>query len=165
MATVNFKGQPVELEGSFVQKGDSVIDVELCMYDLSDIKLSDFKDKTILLNIYPSIDTPVCSASVRKFNQEAADKPNVIVLCISADLPFASKRFCELEGIKSVKAASFFRSPDFTKNYGIKILSGPLRGLAARSIVVIKSGKVIYTELVDEITSEPDYQKALASLG
>lgn len=164
MIPVTFKGQLIELEGRFIQVGDSVIDAELCLDDLSDIKLSNFKDKTVLLNIYPSIDTSVCSASVRRFNKEAADKPNVMVLCVSADLPFASKRFCELEGIKSVKAASFFRSPDFTKNYGIKIQSGPLRGLAARSIVVMKSGKVIYAELVSEITSEPNYQKALSSL-
>jgi thiol peroxidase len=119
-----------------------------------------------VLNIFPSIDTSVCAASVRRFNVEAAAHPETVVLCISADLPFAHHRFCEVEGIKSVIPLSVFRSPDFGKDYGVKIVSGPIAGLMSRAVVIIDgAGKVVYTEQVPEISQEPDYAKALAVLG
>jgi thiol peroxidase len=164
MSTVTFQDNPVSLKGQFPQVGAIAPSFELCATDLSDIRSEDFADKTLLMNIFPSIDTPVCSASVRAFNEKAANIDNVVVLCISADLPFATKRFCETEGIDGVKTASFFRSPGFAEAYGVNIHEGPLRGLAARAVVIIKDAKVSYAELVSEITHEPNYDKALSAL-
>jgi thioredoxin-dependent peroxiredoxin len=133
--------------------------------DLSDSPLSEYAGKTVVLNIFPSIDTPVCAASVRRFNKEAGELADTVVLCVSADLPFAHQRFCEGEGLKNVIPLSCFRAPDFGKDYGVTITSPPLAGLLSRAIVVIDpAGKIGYTQQVPEIAQEPDYEGALAFL-
>lgn len=164
MSNVTFKGNSIRLNGNFPKKGDAAPDFTLCTADLRDISLTDFSDKTILLNIFPSIDTPVCSASVRAFNEKVSKIENVVVLCISADLPFALSRFCETEGLEHVITASCFRSKGFSKDYGVEISDGPLRGLTARTVIIIKNNSIIYSELVSEITDEPNYNAAISVL-
>ncbi|WP_163835251.1 thiol peroxidase [Spartinivicinus ruber] len=165
MSTVTFQGNPVSVSGKFPTVGEKANSFSLCGADLSDIKLGAFAGKKVVLNIFPSIDTPVCAASVRAFNQKAAAKENTAVICISADLPFAAGRFCEVEGINGVVTASFFRTPEFTESYGVNINEGPLRGLAARAVICLdEQGKVVHSELVKEITEEPNYQAALDAL-
>ena len=165
MATTNFKGQPVKLIGEFIQVGKVAPDFELVKSDLSSFALKDLKGKNIVLNIFPSLDTGVCATSVRKFNKMAAGMKDTVVLAISKDLPFAQGRFCTTEGIENVIPLSDFRFSDFDESYGVRMADGPLAGLLARAVVVIgKDGKVAYTELVPEITQEPDYEKALASV-
>lgn len=165
MATTNFKGSPVKLIGEFIQVGKVAPDFKLVKSDLSSFSLKDLKEKTIVLNIFPSMDTGVCATSVRTFNKLAAGLKDTVVLAISKDLPFAQGRFCSAEGIENVIPLSDFRISDFDENYGVCMADGPLAGLLARSVVVIdKSGKVAYTELVPEITQEPDYDKALAAV-
>lgn len=165
MATTKFKGQPVKLIGEFIQVGKVAPDFQLVNTDLSTFSLKDIKDKNIILNIFPSLDTNVCATSVRKFNQLAAGLRDTVVLAISKDLPFAHARFCSIEGIENVIPLSDFRYSDFDESYGVRMADGPLAGLLARAVVVIgKDGKVTYTELVPEITQEPDYDKALAAL-
>lgn len=165
MATTKFKGQPVKLIGEFIQVGKVAPDFELVSTDLSSFSLKDIKDKNVILNIFPSLDTNVCATSVRKFNQLAAGLRDTVVLAISKDLPFAHARFCSIEGIENVIPLSDFRYSDFDESYGVRMADGPLAGLLARAVVVIgKDGKVTYTELVPEITQEPDYDKALAAL-
>jgi len=165
MTTTNFKGSPVKISGDFVKVGDMASDFSLVKQDLSSLSLSELKGKNVVLNIFPSLDTDVCATSVRKFNKLAAGMSDTVVLAISKDLPFAQGRFCTTEGIENVIPLSDFRSSDFDENYGLLMEDGPLQGLLARSVVVIdKTGKVIYTELVPEITQEPDYEKALAAL-
>lgn len=145
--------------------GSQAPDFTLVKSDLSEISLSDYKGKNIVLNIFPSIDTGVCAASVRRFNKDAAALNNTVVLAISADLPFAAGRFCGAEGIENVVTASVFRNPEFSKNYGLLITDGPLKGLLARAVVVINpEGKVAYTELVPEIAQEPNYEGAINSI-
>lgn len=162
MSKVSFKGEEFLLLGAFPSVGDKAHDFTLVGADLSDISLSQFAGQKLLLNIFPSIDTDVCATSVRKFNQLASQTANV--LCVSADLPFAAHRFCAAEGITNVTTASFFRAYDFRVNYGVE-LTGILAGLAARAVVVINgSGTVIYSELVAEITDEPNYDAALNAL-
>jgi thiol peroxidase len=165
MAKVTLKGNPVSISGHLPEKGTDAPDFELVKSDLETLKLSDLKGKRIILNISPSLDTSVCATSVRKFNQMAAGKSNVMVLAITRDLPFAHNRFCTTEGITNVVTLSGFRNQDFGKSYGIEIMDGPFEGLYARSIVVIdETGNVIYTQLVPEIATEPDYDAALAAL-
>lgn len=165
MAITNFKGSPVKLIGEFIQVGKVAPDFKLVKSDLSSFSLKDLKEKTIVLNIFPSMDTGVCATSVRTFNKLAAGLKDTVVLAISKDLPFAQGRFCSAEGIENVIPLSDFRISDFDENYGVCMADGPLAGLLARSVVVIdKSGKVAYTELVPEITQEPDYDKALAAV-
>lgn len=160
MSKVTFKGSPVNTNGSLPEVGTMAPDFSLVQTDLSESSLKELRGKRVVLNIFPSLDTGVCAASVRRFNKEAAEMGNTIILAISKDLPFAHSRFCELEGIKNVKPLSDFRVNDFDKDYGILMVDGPLKGLLARSVVVIdESGKVIYTELVPEIAQEPDYDK------
>lgn len=157
MATVKFQGMPMETVGSLPQAGSQAPGFILTAKDLSDISLGDYKGKNVILNIFPSIDTDVCAASVRRFNVDASKLPDTVVLCVSEDLPFAAARFCAAEGIDNVYTASGFRS-DFGKEYGVQIADGPLRGLYARALVVIgKNGEVLGTSLCDEITEEPDY--------
>ena len=133
--------------------------------DLSDAKLSDYKGKRVVLNIFPSIDTGVCAQSVRTFNKKASSLDNTVVLCISADLPFAQGRFCGAEGLENVVTLSTFKSPDFGKDYGCLLVSGALKGLMSRCVVVLdEEGKVLYTEQVEEITHEPNYDQAIAAL-
>ncbi|MBJ5871509.1 thiol peroxidase, partial [Salmonella enterica subsp. enterica serovar Derby] len=130
--------------------------------DLSDVSLSQYAGKRKVLNIFPSIDTGVCAASVRKFNQLATEVENTVVLCVSADLPFAQSRFCGAEGLSNVITLSTLRNNEFLKNYGVEIVDGPLKGLAARAVIVLdENDNVIFSQLVDEITHEPDYDAAL----
>lgn len=165
MATVNFKGTPVKLIGEFIQVGAVAPNFELVKTDLSTFALKELNGKNVVLNIFPSIDTGVCAASVRKFNQLAAGLKDTVVLCISKDLPFAQGRFCGAEGIENVVTLSDFRFSDFDECYGLRMADGPLAGLLARAVVVIgKDGKVAHAELVEEIVNEPDYDKALAAI-
>jgi thiol peroxidase len=165
MAKVTLKGNPVNTSGALPAKGSKAPDFKLVKSDLSTLSLSDLKGKTVILNISPSFDTSVCATALRKFNQLAAGKENVVVLAITRDLPFAQLRFCSTEDITNVTALSGFRDESFGRDYGIGIVDGPFTGLYARSIVVIDvSGKVVYTELVPEIAQEPDYDSVLAAL-
>lgn len=165
MATVKFQGSPVETAGNLPTVGAEAPNFGLTKGDLSEADLASFKGKNIVLSIFPSVDTDVCATSVRKFNEKAASCENTEVLCISADLPFAQGRFCGAEGIENVTTLSTFRNPEFGKDYGVLITDGPLKGLMSRAVVVVDpAGKVKYTELVSEITEEPDYDAALAAL-
>jgi thiol peroxidase len=162
MATITFKGSPVETIGSLPAVNTKAPDFSLAKTDLSDVSMNDFAGKQLILNIFPSIDTPVCAASARRFNEEAGKLDNTLVLCISADLPFAHNRFCELEGLKDVIPLSVFRSPGFGKDYGVTITTGPLAGLMSRAVVILdKSGTVTYTQQVPDIAEEPDYDAVL----
>ncbi|MDR1717742.1 MAG: thiol peroxidase [Dysgonomonas sp.] len=165
MATVTFKNDiTVNTSGQLPAVGSVAPEFALVKNDLSEVSLKDLKGKTVILNIFPSLDTGTCAASVRRFNKEAAALPNTVILAVSADLPFAAGRFCSAEGIDNVVPASVFRNASFAKDYGVLMLDGPLKGLLARSVVVIDAnGKVVYTELVPEITNEPNYQPALAA--
>jgi len=165
MATITLKGTPIETIGDLPQIGETAPGFTLTQRDLSETTLSDFAGKRIVLNIFPSLDTAVCATSVRRFNVGASKLENSVVLCVSADLPFAHERFCGAEGIDDVLSVSSFRSEAFGKDYGVKITSGPLTGLLSRAIVIIdESGKVIYTEQVPEIAQEPNYEAALTAL-
>ena len=165
MSSVKFKGNPVHLDGKFPEVGDKAPGFRLVARDLSEKSLSDFAGKRKVLNIFPSIDTGVCAASVRHFNKDAAGLQNAVVLCISADLPFAQARFCGAEGIDNVVMLSMMRGREFLKDYGVEMTDGPLAGLAARSVVVLdEHDKVIHAQLVDELTREPDYDAALKAI-
>lgn len=165
MSKVTFKGTNVNISGNLPKVGTAAPDFTLVKDDLSELSLADLKGKHVVLNIFPSLDTGVCAASVRKFNQEASKMNNTVVLAVSADLPFASGRFCTTEGIKNVIPVSVYRNPEFAKNYGVLMTDGPLKGLLARSVVVIDpKGNISYTELVPEITQEPNYQAAINSV-
>ena len=161
--TVTFKGIRVEVDGEFVIAGHPAPEFRLVSADLSEKTLADFAGKRKILNIFPSLDTGVCATSVRTFNEKAAGLNNTEVLCISADLPFAQARFCGAEGIENVVMLSSFRS-DFGHTYGVKMTSGPLAGLNARAVVVLdEHNQVVYSQLVNEIIEEPDYEAALAA--
>lgn len=165
MAQVAFNGNPVKTLGDLPKVGSKAPDFKLTKSDLADISIKDFSGKKVVLNIFPSIDTSVCQASVRKFNQEAGGLQNTVVLCVSRDLPFALNRFCGAEGLKNVVPASELRTSSFGDSYGVRITDGPLAGLFSRAVVVLdEKGNVTYTEQVPEITQEPDYNKALTSL-
>jgi len=165
MAKTALKGNVVNTNGDLPSIGTSAPSFRLVKTDLSEAGPADFAGKKLLLNIFASLDTGVCAASVRKFNKEAADMKNTVVLAISKDLPFAMGRFCTTEGINNLVSLSGFRDREFGKAYGIDLIDGPMAGLYARSVVVVdEKGKVVYTELVPEITQEPDYEKALAAL-
>ena len=165
MATTHFKGTAVNTNGELPKVGSTAPNFSLVKNDLSTLSLTDLKGKRVLLNIFPSIDTGVCSASVRRFNKEVARLENTVVLCISKDLPFAQSRFCGAEGIDQVITLSDFHNSEFADNYGVLQTNGVLSGLLARAVVVInEEGKVIYTELVNEITEEPNYEKAMGAL-
>ena len=165
MAQVTLKGNPFHTSGELPKVGAAAPAYTLVRTDLSEVTGKDLAGQRVVLNIFPSVDTPTCAASVRKFNARANEKPNTTVLCISADLPFAQKRFCGAEGLDNVVPASVFRAPEFGQGYGVTLLDGPLKGLLARAVVVIDAdGKVIHTELVPEIAEEPDYNAALAVL-
>ncbi len=165
MATTQLAGNPITLAGNFPQKESLAKSFTAVKQDLSEISMEGFKDKTLVLNIFPSIDTEVCATSVRKFNEKAAALENTQVICLSADLPFAHKRFCGAEGIQNVIMGSLFRNPKFATDYGLLITDGPLAGLTARAVIVVdKTGKILHAQLVDDITHEPDYEAALAAL-
>lgn len=164
--TTTFKGTPIRLEGHFPQAGETAPDFFLTKNDLSDFSLKDGEGEYLILNIFPSLDTGVCATTVRRFNQMAASLPGAMVLCISKDLPFAQNRFCAAEGIDHTILLSDFRyTSRFGKDYGVLITSGPMRGLLARAVVIIEpKGKVIYSELVSEMTREPNYEAALKAV-
>lgn len=165
MATITLKGNPIETVGELPVVGSKLPGFNLTNTDLQDCSLSDYASKNLVLNIFPSLDTPVCAASVRKFNTEASALENTAVLCISADLPFAHKRFCESEGLDKVHALSTFRSPQFGKDFGVEITTGPLKGLLSRAVVIADAeGRVKYVEQVPEIAQDPDFDTALAAL-
>ncbi len=165
MATTAFKGNPVHTVGELPQPGDQAPQFSVTGADMQPIDSDGLTGRRLVLNIFPSVDTGVCSASVRRFNELASSMDNTQVLCVSADLPFALNRFCSTEGIDNVKAASTFLS-DFGDSYGVTMTDGPLRGLMARSVIVLdEAGKVLHTELVPEIAQEPDYDAAVAALG
>lgn len=165
MANITLEGNVIETVGDLPVVGSVAPDFSLVKQDLSEVTLKDFAGKRVVLNIFPSLDTGTCAQSVRTFNKEAASLDNTVVLCISADLPFAAGRFCVAEGIEDVVTLSNFRDEDFGKQYGNDFKTGPLVGLLARSVVVIDSdGKVLYNELVSETVDEPDYKAALAVL-
>jgi thiol peroxidase len=165
MASVTFKGNPIDVEGSFPAVGQKAAAFRLVAKDLKDASLADYAGKRKVLNIVPSLDTSVCATSTRKFNQRAGSLKNTVVLVISADLPFASSRFCAAEGLENVVTLSTLRGREFLRNYGVEITSGPLAGLAARAVVVLdENDKVIHAQLVPEIAQEPDYEAALAKL-
>mgnify|MGYP001821443869 FL=1 len=166
MAQTALKGSPVNLAGDVPAVGSTAPDFKLVAGDLSDKSLADYAGKKKLLNIVPSLDTPTCATSTKKFNQAMAGKSDAVALVISADLPFASGRFCDAEGIKNVINLSMMRSRNFGKDYGVLIEDGPLAGITARAVVVLDAdNKVVYTQLGPEITEEPDYDAALAALG
>jgi thiol peroxidase len=165
MTEITLKGTPIQVAGDFPQAGQQAKAFRLVGADLSDVELSSLAGKRKILNIFPSIDTPTCATSVRKFNAQANALENTVVLCISADLPFAQKRFCGAEGIDGVANLSTFRHAEFAEAYGVKLASGPLAGLTARAVVVLdENDTVLHSELVAEIGSEPDYDAALAVL-
>jgi thioredoxin-dependent peroxiredoxin len=165
MATITLKGQPIHTVGSLPSRGTRAPEFLLTKNDLADVSLKDFAGKKKLLNIVPSLDTGVCAASTRRFNQEASRIPGAAILVVSCDLPFAQKRFCEAEGITNVVALSELRARRFGEDYGVRIVDGPLAGLFSRAVVVIdERDQVVYTEQVPEIGQEPDYAKALAAL-
>lgn len=165
MTTVTLGGNAISLAGRFPQTGEAAPAFKLTGADLADVGLDAFAGKRKVLNIVPSLDTPTCATSTRKFNAEASGLDNTVVLVVSADLPFAAKRFCTTEGLENVQTLSTFRNPGFARDYGVAVSSGPLAGLTARAVVVLDaSDKVIHAQLVPEIKDEPDYAAALAAL-
>ena len=165
MARVTFKGKPVETVGELPAVGSPAPDFRLVNGDLEDVSLASFKGKKKILNIVPSLDTDVCAETARKFNEKVGGRDDTVVLVVSADLPFAQKRFCSTEGLEGVVPLSLMRSRAFAKDYGVLITRGPLAGIAARAIVVLDTNdKVVHTQLVSEITEEPDYDAAFASV-
>jgi len=166
MATVKLKGNPVTTSGELPAVGSVAPDFTLPDKGLANVSLSDYAGKKRLLNIVPSLDTPTCAISTKKFNESFAGRDDAVALVISADLPFAQGRFCSTEGLENVVTLSLMRSKQFAKDYGVLITDGPLAGVTARAVVVVDGdGKVIYTQLVEEITEEPDYDAALKALG
>lgn len=165
MATITLKGNPLNTVGNLPAKGSLSPEFKLVKTDLSVVTPADLKGRKVILNIFPSLDTDVCATSVRKFNAEASKLENTIVLCVSKDLPFASKRFCSVEGLENVVTGSDFRDGSFGRNFGVTIADGPLAGLHSRAIVVLdENSQVIYSEQVPEIVQEPNYDAALKAV-
>ncbi len=165
MSTVTLGGTPVNISGTFPTLHQSAPSFTLTGKDLAEVKLADFAGKRKVLNIVPSLDTPVCATSTRTFNQAASQLNNTVVLVISADLPFAAARFCTTEGIDHLVTLSTFRHPEFAKHYGVEIASSPLAGLTARAVLVLdENDQVLHAERVSEIKHEPNYEAALAVL-
>lgn len=166
MATVTLKGNLIKVSGDLPPVGEQAPDFQLTGPDLTEVNLAHFAGKKLILNIYPSVDTSTCATSTREFNNALNVRDDVVVVCVSQDLPFAFSRFCAAEGLENIKTASSFRSPKFLTDYGLRIEDGPLAGLCARAVVVVDEfGKVIYTELVAEIADEPNYDAAMKSVG
>jgi thiol peroxidase len=166
MATITLQGNEIHTNGELPPVGAQAPDFRLVTKDLNDVSLADFAGKKKLLNIVPSLDTPVCAVSTKKFSEMAEGRDDVVVLIVSADLPFAQDRFCTAEGIDNVVTLSMMRDKNFAKDYGVLITDGPLAGITARAVVVLdENDRVVYTELVPEIAQEPDYEKAIAALG
>ena len=166
MANVTLGGNAIGVGGNLPKRGDTAPDFTLTGKDLKDVSLKDYAGKKKVLNIVPSLDTPVCQASTRTFNQRAAGLSDTVVLVISADLPFASKRFCTTEGLNNVVSLSTFRNRDLHAKLGVDVADGPLKGLTSRAVIVLdENNKVLHSELVPEIKEEPKYDAALAALG
>ena len=166
MAKIALRGNPVHTSGDLPKVGGKAPDFKLVSQDLKDVGLADFKGKKKILNIYPSIDTPVCALSTRKFNEHAKTHPDTVMLMISVDLPFAQKRFCGNEHLENVQTLSLMRGRNFADDYGVMLKDGPLAGVLARAVVVLDANdKVVYTEMVDDIAHEPNYEAALKALG
>ena len=164
MAEITLKGNKINTSGTLPEVGSQAKDFQLVANDLSVKSLADYKGKKVVLNIFPSLDTPTCAASVRRFNQEVSNLENTVVLCISKDLPFAQTRFCGAEGLDQVHTLSDFRT-DFGKDYGLEIVDGPLAGLESRAVILLdESGKITYTQQVPEIVDEPDYEDVLKNI-
>lgn len=165
MAQTRHRDKTVNTNGELPTPGETAGEFVLVSNDLKSVRLSEFKGKNVVLNVFPSIDTGVCATSVREFNKRATSFDNTVVLCISRDLPYAFRRFCGAEGIDNVITLSDFRNQGFGKSYGVELIDGIMAGLLARAIVVIdKDGKVVYNELVPSIGQEPDYEAAVASI-
>lgn len=165
MATITLNGEPFTTIGDLPAAGSVAPDFMLVDGDLKNHSLADYSGKNIIMNIVPSLDTPVCAISTKQFNKHGGRLKDVVVLVISADLPFAQSRFCSAEGLQDVITLSMMRSKNFAKDYGVLIENGPLEGITARAVVVInKEGEIVYTQLVSEIADEPDYDAALAAL-
>ena len=165
MATTHLKGETVNTVGDLPAVGTVAPEFVLTTTGLSDVKLSELGRKRKLLSVVPSLDTGVCAASARAFNRAAAERENIAILNISADLPFAAKRFCETEGIEQVEALSVMHDRSFGVDYGLEMADGPLRGILARAVIVLDGeNRVVYSQLVDEIAKEPDYEAALSAL-
>jgi len=166
MAEITLGGNPVNTGGDVPSPGSAAPDFTLTAGDLSSVSNADFAGKNLVLNIFPSVDTPTCQNSVRAFNERAAGMDDTVVLCVSADLPFAQGRFCGAEGLTNVSTASTFKNPEFLANYGVSMVDGKLEGLCARAVVVVNAeGEVLHSELVGEIANEPNYDAALDALG
>ncbi|UGS20085.1 thiol peroxidase [Flavobacterium cyclinae] len=165
MASITLGGNPVHTNGELPTVGSKATDFKLVKTDLGTASLADFAGSKVVLNIFPSVDTGTCAASVRKFNEKASTLANTKVLCISRDLPFAQKRFCGAEGLENVINLSDFKDGSFGKNYGLEITNGPLAGLHSRVVIVLdENGTILHTEQVNEIADEPNYEAALAVL-
>ncbi len=165
MAQTALRGNPVQTVGDLPAVGSPVPSFTVTGNNLADVTAADFAGKNLVLNIFPSIDTPTCATSVRTFNQRAAELGDTVVLCVSADLPFAQNRFCGAEGIENVKTGSTFRG-NFGEQFGVTLAEGPMAGLMARAVVVVDAnGNVVHSQLVPEIAQEPDYDAAIAALG
>lgn len=165
MTSLTFKGNKIETIGNFPQIGEIATDFTLVNSDLSELSLSDLKGKKVIFNIFPSVDTAVCALQLKKFSQAVSTIDNVVLLFASLDLPFAFSRFCGAEGITNAITASDFRSHSLEENYGVKMQGGPLDGLYARAVLVLNENhEVVYSELVQEVTDEPDYEKAISAV-
>ena len=165
MSQVTLRGQPIQIDGHFPARGEVAPAFSLVSKELADVTLTSFAGKRKVLNIFPSVDTPTCAMSVRHFNESASQVDNTVVLCISADLPFAQARFCGAEGLDRVVTLSTMRGQGFLRDYGVAIASGPLAGLSARAVLVLdEHDKVLHAQMVGEIAQEPDYAAALSAL-
>lgn len=165
MSEIKLKGESIHTSGDMPEVGSQALEFNLTRKDLTEAYLADYENSRVILNIFPSLDTGVCAASVRRFNELSEKLPGVYILCISADLPFAQSRFCGAEGLDKVETLSVFRNRDFGRDYGVEITDGPMRGLLARAVIVIEpDGKIGYSELVDDIVHEPNYESVLEYL-
>jgi len=165
MATITLKGNPVKTSGELPKVGTTAKDFELVAKDLSRVSLKDFKGYRLVLNIFPSLDTGTCAASVRYFNELAGKLDNTKVLCISRDTPFAQSRFCGAEGLENVITLSDFETGQFGRDYGLQIMDGPLKGFCSRVVIIVSdAGQITYTQQVQSITDEPDYDEVIAAL-
>lgn len=166
MAKITLRGNPINSNGDLPKVGSKAPDFKLTTKELKDVSLADYKGKKKLLNIVPSLDTPVCALSTRKFNEHAKQHQDTVILIVSADLPFAQGRFCGNEHLDNVVPLSLMRSKKFAEDYGVLLKDGPMAGVTARAVVVLDANdKVVYTEMVPEIAQEPDYERALKALG
>lgn len=166
MAKITLKGNAINTNGELPQVGSKAPDFKLTTQELQDVSLSDFKGRKKLISVFPSIDTPVCALSTKKFNDYAREHGDVVMLMVAADLPFALSRFCGHEGLENVRPLSMMRDRRFAEDYGVLITDGPLAGITARAVVVLDADdKVVYAEMVPEIGQEPDYNAALKALG